>query len=149
MFKVQYESSVELSEEDMISLFCTIGQGSSYWCEDVTFGSIPMDEEGCYRGKDWEWEGCAAWAKKFTLDDPISGMDREDEKPVNIKIKDLLEAINKICNNKTNLHWDYASQIAGCFKAKKDDEEIDMGLIDAGLADSIFQVACFGDTVYG
>jgi len=24
-----------------------------------------------------------------------------------------------------------------------------MGLIDAGLADSIFQVACFGDTVYG
>ena len=148
MFKVQYESSVELCEEDMTSLFCSIGQGSSYWCEDVSIGYIETDSEGYYKGE-YEWQGCAAWAKKFTLDDPISGVDREDEEPVNIKIKDLLEAINKICNNKTNLHWDYASQIASCFKAKKDDEEIDMGLIDAGLADSIFQVACFGDTVYG
>ena len=148
MFKVEYQTNVELSEEDMTSLFCSIGQGSSYWCEDVSIGRIETDSEGYYKGE-YEWEGCAAWAKKFTLDDPISGMDREDEEPVNIKIKDLLEAINKISSNQTNIHWDYASQIASCFKAKKDDEEIDMGLIDAGLADLIFQVACFGDTVYG
>ena len=149
MFKVEYQTSLELTKEDMKSLFCTIGQGSGYCCEDVTFGNIPMDSEGCYRGKDWEWEGCAAWANDFSLDDPITGFDRESEEKINLTIKDLLTAINKISSNKTSIHWDYASQIASCFKPKKDDEELDLGLIDAALADMIFQVACFGDTVYG
>ena len=63
-------------------------------------------------------------------------------------IKDLLTAINKISSNKTSIHWDYASQIASCFKPKKDDEELDLGLIDASLADMIFQVACYEDTIY-
>ena len=31
----------------------------------------------------------------------------------------------------------------------EDDEEIDMSLIDAALADMIFQVACYEDTIYG
>ena len=148
MFKVHYETSLELTKEDMKSLFCAIGQGSGYWAEEVTFGNVKTDEEGYYEGE-YEWEGCAAWANDFSLDDPITGFDREDKEKIKLTIKDLLTAINKISSNKTSIHWDYASQIASCFKPKKDDEELDLGLIDASLADMIFQVACFGDTVYG
>jgi len=147
MFKVEYQTSLELTKEDMKSLFCAIGQGSDYWADEITFGNVKTDEDGYYEGE-YEWEGCAAWANDFSLDSPITGFDRESEEQINLTIKDLLAAINKISSNKTSIHWDYASQIASCFKPKEEDEEIDMSLIDAALADMIFQVACYEDTIY-
>jgi len=157
-FAIKYEANTKISDEDMTDLFCAIGQGSGYWAMDVEIGNIPKDSDGQYIENpaefedEWKWEaeGCAAWACSFKLDDPITLLEHnEGDSPTEItdkKISDLLIAIEKICSDKTSISWEYASQIAEAFKPMGG--EIDMGQIDAELADLIFQITVFGKVVY-
>ena len=38
----------EISIQDVRDLFCTMGQGSSYWCHDMVVGDIKRDSDGYY-----------------------------------------------------------------------------------------------------
>ena len=38
----------EISIQDLRDLFCTMGQGSSYWCHDMVVGDIKRDSDGFY-----------------------------------------------------------------------------------------------------
>ena len=40
---VNYQFDISL--EDLRDLFCTMGQGSSYWATDVTVGNIETEED--------------------------------------------------------------------------------------------------------
>ena len=88
--KVNYEFDISL--EDLKCLFCTMGQGSGYWANNVTVGNIEEeeDEDGnvWYKeDQDYEHEGCCAWLKELTLDSPIKIIDCEDG-DYQFKVKD-------------------------------------------------------------
>ena len=143
--KVNYEFDITL--ENLRDLFCTMGQGSYYWANDVTVGNILLeeDEEGVTyikSGQDYEHEGCCMWLKELTLDSPITVEDCEDEKH-QFKVKDVLEAIKKIVSGKTNLNSD------DCWSVHRSFMTDDLGLIDASIADSILQITTYNTLVYG
>ena len=149
------ETTLSLTKEDLLDLFCAIGQGSGYWAEDVTIGNIEEDEHGCYkeRGpapKKWEWEceGCAGWAKDFKPSDPITLTETETDEDKKCEIWDLIKAIKKILNKEISLCVDIDGFFSQGFTLDKDKEN-DMSYIDAEAADCILQVALFGDVVYG
>lgn len=143
--KVNYQFDITL--ENLRDLFCTMGQGSYYWANDVTVGNILLeeDEEGVTyikSGQDYEHEGCCMWLKELTLDSPITVEDCEDEKH-QFKVKDVLTAIENIVSGKTNLNTYDCGQV---FEAFKDNN---LGLIDASIADSILQITTYNTLVYG
>jgi len=143
--KVNYEFDITL--ENLRDLFCTMGQGSYYWANDVTVGNILLeeDEEGVTyikSGQDYEHEGCCMWLKELTLDSPITVEDCEDDKH-QFKVKDVLTAIENIISGKTNLNRYDCGEIFQAFATD------DLGLIDASIADSILQITTYNTLVYG
>jgi len=142
-FRCNVNYQFDISLEDLRDLFCTMGQGSGYWADNVTVGDIEEDEDGYYLpNQDYEHEGCCAWLKDLTLDSPIKIEDCEEDKH-QFKVKDVLTAIEKIVSGKTNLNSYDCGQI---FEAFKDDN---LGLIDASIADSILQIMTYNTLVYG
>ena len=142
---VNYQFDISL--EDLRDLFCTMGQGSSYWATDVTVGDIETeeDEEGVTyvkSGKDYECQGCCIWLKDLTLDSTITVEDIEEDKH-QFKVKDVIVAIENIVSGKTNLNTYDCTQV---FEAFKDN---DLGLIDSSIADSILQITTYNTLVYG
>ena len=138
---VNYKFDITL--EDFRDLFCTMGQGSGYWAHSVTVGDIEEDEDGYYLpSQDYEHEGCCAWVKDLTLDTKIRIEDIEEDKH-ELKVGDVIKAIENIVSGKTNLNTDDCSTI---FEAFKDN---DLGLIDALIADSILQITTYNTLVYG
>ena len=142
---VNYQFDISL--EDLRDLFCTMGQGSSYWATDVTVGDIETeeDEEGVTyvkSGQDYECQGCCIWLKDLTLDSPITVEDIEEDKH-QFKVKDVIKAIENIVSGKTNLNTYDCTQV---FEAFKDN---DLGLIDSSIADSILQITTYNTLVYG
>ena len=142
---VNYQFDISL--EDLRDLFCTMGQGSSYWATDVTVGDIETeeDEEGVTyvkSGQDYECQGCCIWLKDLTLDSPITVEDIEEDTH-KFKVKDVIKAIENIVSGKTNLNTYDCTQV---FEAFKDN---DLGLIDSSIADSILQITTYNTLVYG
>lgn len=142
---VNYQFDITL--EDLRDLFCTMGQGSSYWATDVTVGNIELeeDDEGVTyvkSGQDYECQGCCIWLKDLTLDSPITVEDIEEDKH-QFKVKDVITAIENIVSGKTNLNTYDCGQV---FEAFKDN---DLGLIDSSIADSILQITTYNTLVYG
>ena len=142
---VNYQFDISL--EDLRDLFCTMGQGSSYWATDVTVGNIETeeDEEGVTyvkSGQDYECQGCCIWLKDLTLDSPITVEDIEEDKH-QFKVKDVIAAIENIVSGKTNLNTYDCGQVFEAFKEK------DLGLIDSSIADSILQITTYNSLVYG
>lgn len=149
------ETTISLTKDDLLDLFCAIGQGSGYWAEDVTIGNIELDKHGYYkeRGSDpkkWEWEceGCAGWALDFKPSDPITLTETETDEDLKCEIWDLIKAIKKILNKEISLCDDIDGSFREAFISNKYPEN-DMSCIDAEAADCILQVAFFGDVVYG
>ena len=143
--KVNYEFDITL--ENLKDLFCTMGQGSNYWATDVTVGNILFeeDEEGVTyvkSGQDYGWEGCCMWLNELTLDSPITVEDIEEDKH-QLKVKDVLTAIENIISGKTNLNRHDCGEIFQAFATD------DLGLIDASIADSILQITTSHTLVYG
>ena len=133
--------------DDLTCLFCTMGQGSYYWANDVTVGNILLeeDEEGVTYVKsdqDYGWEGCCMWLNKLTLDSPITIEDCEDEKH-QFKVQDVLTTIEKIISGKTDLNKHDCGEVFHAFTNN------DLGHIDSSIADSILQIMTFGKLVYG
>ena len=138
---VNYQFDITL--EDLRDLFCTMGQGTSYWAYGVTVGDIEEDEDGYWIfNENHECEGNCAWVKDLTLDTKIKVEDCEDDKH-EFKVKDVITAIENIVSGKTNLNTYDCTQV---FEAFKDNN---LGLIDASIADSILQIMTFGKLVYG
>ena len=142
---VNYQFDISL--EDLRDLFCTMGQGSSYWATDVTVGNIETeeDDEGITyvkSGQNYEYQGCCMWLKELTLDSPITVEDIEEDKH-QFKVKDVIKAIENIVSGKTNLNTYDCTQV---FEAFKDN---DLGLIDSSIADSILQITTYNTLVYG
>ena len=138
---VNYQFDISL--DDLRCLFCTMGQGSSYWCHEMTVGDIEEDEDGYYLpNQDYEHQGCCAWLKDINLDTVIRLEDIDEDK-YKFKVKDVLTAIEKIISGKTDLNKDDCSTI---FQAFIDN---DLGLIDASIADSILQITTYNTLVYG
>ena len=142
---VNYQFDISL--EDLRDLFCTMGQGSSYWATDVTVGNIETeeDDEGITyvkSGQDYEYQGCCMWLKELTLDSPITVEDIEEDTH-KFKVKDVIKAIENIVSGKTNLNTYDCTQV---FEAFKDN---DLGLIDSSIADSILQITTYNTLVYG
>ena len=142
---VNYQFDISL--QDLRDLFCTMGQGSSYWATDVTVGNIETeeDEEGVTyvkSGQDYECQGCCIWLKDLTLDSPITVEDIEEDKH-QFKVKDVIAAIENIVSGKTNLNTYDCGQVFEAFKEK------DLGLIDSSIADSILQITTYNTLVYG
>ena len=146
-FRCNVNYQFDISLEDLRDLFCTMGQGSSYWATDVTVGNIEVeeDDEGVTyvkSGQDYECQGCCIWLKDLTLDSPITVEDIEEDKH-QFKVKDVIKAIENIVSGKTNLNTEDCSTI---FEAFKDNN---LGLIDASIADSILQITTYNTLVYG
>ena len=146
-FRCNVNYQFDISLEDLRDLFCTMGQGSSYWATDVTIGNILLeeDEEGVTyikSGQDYECQGCCIWLKDLTLDSPITVEDIEEDKH-KFKVKDVISAIENIVSGKTNLNTYDCGQVFEAFKDK------DLGLIDASIADSILQITTYNTLVYG
>ena len=142
---VNYQFDISL--EDLKCLFCTMGQGSYYWANNVTVGNIEEeeDEDGntWYKdNQDYEHEGCCAWLKDLTLDSPIKIEDCEDDKH-EFKVQDVLTTIEKIISGKTDLNKHDCGEIFQAFATN------DLGLIDSSIADSILQIMTFDSLVYG
>ena len=98
-FKLHANFWFEISIEDFRDLFCTMGQGSSYWCHEMTVGDIEEDEDGYYLpDQDYEHQGCCAWLKNFDLDTVIRVYDIEEDKH-NFKVRDVIKAIDTICDD--------------------------------------------------
>jgi len=137
----------DISLDDLTCLFCTMGQGSYYWANDVTVGNILLeeDEEGVTYVKsdqDYGWEGCCMWLNKLTLDSPITIEDCEDDKH-KFKVQDVLTTIEKIISGKTDLNKHDCGEVFHAFTNN------DLGHIDSSIADSILQIMTFGKLVYG
>ena len=146
-FRCNVNYQFDISLEDLRDLFCTMGQGSSYWATDVTVGNIEVeeDDEGVTyvkSGQDYECQGCCIWLKDLTLDSPITVEDIEEDKH-QFKVKDVITAIENIVSGKTNLNTYDCTQN---FEAFKDN---DLSLIDASIADSILQITTYNPLVYG
>tara|TARA_R100001224_G_scaffold67237_1_gene40531 strand:+ start:345 stop:797 length:453 start_codon:yes stop_codon:yes gene_type:complete len=138
---VNYQFDITL--EDLRDLFCTMGQGSSYWAHEVTVGDIEEDEDGYYLpDQDYEHQGCCTWLKDINLDTVIRVEDIEEDKH-KFKVSDVIKAIENIVSGKTNLNTYDCGQV---FEAFKDN---DLGLIDASIADSILQITTYHTLVYG
>ena len=137
----------DISLDDLTCLFCTMGQGSYYWANDVTVGNILLeeDEEGVTYVKsdqDYGWEGCCMWLNELTLDSPITIEDCEDDKH-KFKVQDVLTTIEKIISGKTDLNKHDCGEVFHAFTNN------DLGHIDSSIADSILQIMTFGKLVYG
>ena len=146
-FKLHANFWFEITTQDLKDLFCTMGQGSNYWATDVTVGNILFeeDEEGVTyvkSGQDYGWEGCCMWLNELTLDSPITVEDIEEDKH-QLKVKDVLTAIENIISGKTNLNRHDCGEIFQAFATN------DLGLIDASIADSILQITTYNTLVYG
>ena len=142
-FRCNVNYQFDISLEDLQCLFCTMGQGSGYWADNVTVGDIEEDEDGYYLpNQNYEHEVCCAWVKDINLDTVINIEDCEEDKH-QFKVQDVLTAIEKIVSGKTNLNSYDCGQI---FEAFKDDN---LGLIDASIADSILQIMTYNTLVYG
>ena len=142
-FKLHANFWFEISIQDLRDLFCTMGQGSSYWCHEMTVGDIEEDEDGYYLpDQDYEHQGCCAWLKDINLDTVIRLEDIEEDKH-KFKVRDVIKAIENIVSGKTNLNTYDCGQV---FEAFKDNN---LGLIDASIADSILQITTYNTLVYG
>ena len=107
------------------------------------FIDIEEDEDGYYLpNQDYEHEGCCAWVKDLTLDTKIRIEDIEEDKH-ELKVGDVIKAIENIVSGKTNLNTEDCATI---FEAFKDN---DLGLIDASIAHSILQITTYNTLVYG
>ena len=141
---VNYQFDISL--QDLKDLFCTMGQGSTYWATDVTIGNIEVEEdEGVTyikSGQDYGWEGCCTWLKELTLDSPITVEDMEKDTHL-FKVQDVLTTIEKIISGKTDLNKHDCCEIFEAFATN------DLSLIDASIADSILQIMTFDSLVYG
>ena len=142
---VNYQFDISL--DDLRCLFCTMGQGSTYWATDVTIGNIKVEEcdDGITyikSGQDYEWEGCCTWLKDLTLDSPITVEDMEDDTHL-FKVQDVLTTIEKIISGKTDLNKHDCGEVFQAFATNN------LGHIDASVADSILQIMTYGKLVYG
>ena len=142
-FQLHANFFFEITVENLKDLFCTMGQGSSYWCHDIVVGEIKQDLAGCYILEDnHEYEGNCIWVKDLTLDTKIKVEDKEEDTH-KFKVKDVIKAIENIVSGKTNLNTEDCATI---FEAFRDNN---LGLIDASIADSILQITTYNTLVYG
>ena len=142
-FKLHANFWFEITIQDLKDLFCTMGQGSYYWCNDMEVGYFERDLDGTYVGSDkYEHQGCCAWLVDIDLDTPIYLEDSEGDNH-EFKVSDVIKAIENIVSGKTNLNTEDCATI---FEAFKDDN---LGLIDASIADSILQITTYNTLVYG
>ena len=142
---VNYQFDISL--DDLRCLFCTMGQGANYWATEVTVGNIieEGDEDGnvWYKDdQDYQFEGCCAWLMDLTLDSPITVKDMEEDTHL-FKVQDVLTTIEKIISGKTDLNKHDCCEIFEAFATNN------LGLIDAGIADSILQIMTYDSLVYG
>jgi len=142
---VNYQFDISL--DDLRCLFCTMGQGATYWATEVTVGNIieEGDEDGNVWYKDdqnYQCEGCCAWLMDLTLDSPITVKDMEEDTHL-FKVQDVLTTIEKIISGKTDLNKHDCCEIFEAFATN------DLSLIDASIADSILQIMTFDSLVYG
>ena len=142
-FKLHANFWFEISTQDLRDLFCTMGQGSSYWCHDMVVGDIERDSDGFYLLEDnHEYQGNCVWVKDLTLNTKIKILDIEEDEH-ELQVKDVIKAIENIVSGKTNLNTYDCSQVFEAFKDK------DLGLIDSSIADSILQITTYNTLVYG
>ena len=142
-FKLHANFWFEISIQDLRDLFCTMGQGSTYWCHEMVVGDIEQDEAGFYiLEKNHEYQGNCVWVKDLTLDTKIKILDIEEDTH-EFKVRDVIRAIENIVSGKTNLNTYDCGQV---FEAFRDDN---LGLIDASIADSILQITTYNTLVYG
>ena len=132
-FRVHAEIVAKLMEDDVEDIVCTaIEGGIGYWCclDNTTdaFEEAPDDEP------------TAITAAKVLLDGgKIRLLDEEDEdKPYFLDIEALMQGFRLWIER----GYDYYGAVA-C------NGEVDVEQIDAPAADAIFQLALFGDVVYG
>ena len=142
-FKLHANFWFEITTQDLKDLFCTMGQGSSYWCHDMVVGDIKRDSDGYYLLEDnHEFQGNCVWIKDLTLDTKIKLEDCEEEKH-EFKVRDVIRAIEKIVSGETDLNAYDCTKVFEAFKDK------DLGLIDSSIADSILQITTYNTLVYG
>ena len=144
-FKVKVSIDLNITKENLDDLICTIGQGSIGWCDDFSVGHLPVDENNVVQLENDQWskEGCADCNHDIKDDSPIESHDCLDEKTYKHTVKDLIEAIRKLCSGETETHESYCKTIREAFITD------DLGLIDAYDADIIAQTMCFGRCDYG
>ena len=142
-FRLHANFWFEISIQDLRDLFCTMGQGSSYWCHDIVVGEIKQDSAGCYILEDnHEFQSNCVWVKDLTLDTKIKILDIEEDEH-EFKVRDVIRTIEKIVSGETDLN---AYDCTKVFEAFKDNN---LGLIDASIADSILQITTYNTLVYG
>jgi len=142
-FKLHANFWFEISIQDLRDLFCTMGQGSSWWCHDMVVGDIERDSDGFYLLEDnHEFQGNCVWVKDLTLDTNIKLEDIEED-IYNFKVRDVIRAIEKIVSGETDLNAYDCTKVFEAFKDK------DLGLIDSSIADSILQITTYNTLVYG
>ena len=142
-FQLHANFFFEISILDLRDFFCTMGQGSSYWCHDIVVGEIEQDEAGCYiLEKNHEYQGNCVWVKDITLDTKIKVEDIEEDTH-EFKVRDVIRAIENIVSGKTNHNTEDCANIIEAFK------DNDLGLIDSSIADSILQITTYNTLVYG
>ena len=144
-FKVKVSIDLNITKENLDDLICTIGQGAVNWCDDFSVGHLPVDENNVVQLENDQWskEGCAAWNHDIKEDSPIEIHDYLEDETFKKTVKDLIEAIRKLCAGETETHESYCKIIREAFITD------DLGLIDAYVADIIAQTLCFGRCDYG
>lgn len=142
-FNITFE--VKITRENLDDLICTIGQGAINWCDDFSVGHLPVDDDNVVQIPDEQWskEGCAAWNHDIKEDSLIEIHDYLEDETYKKTVKDLIEAIRKLCSGETDTHESYSEIIRKAFISD------DLGLIDAYVADIIAQTLCFGRCDYG
>ena len=130
-FEVHAEIVVKLTEEDVTDIVCTALEGGiGYWCclDNTTyaFEEAPDDEP------------TAITAAKVLLGGMKIRLLDEEDKPYFLDIEALMQGFRLWIER----GYDYYGAVA-C------NGEVDVCQIDAPAADAIFQLALFGDVVYG
>lgn len=121
--------SVEVTTEDIDDILCgSLEGGSSYWCDEV-------EVVGEYLGEYASEQISRGGKLKFHVFEPF---DDSDTEVYELDQKKFLNGLQKWLNNYTH--------VDDCLF---EEGQLDCGMIDAGMADSIIQYALFGDEIYG
>lgn len=122
-----------LRENDLCDLFVGVLEGgSSFWMADYDFYVTRVKDPDEIVG----WRYTAVTFHRKTPDD----LDLETPKNLEITPALLAEAIGKILSGGVAASY-VSQQIVDCID--------EIGAVDADAADAIFQVAVFGEIVYG
>lgn len=121
--------TIEISDELIESLLCSAFEGgSTYWADNVSC----EDREDMLKVGGWKHEYLTKTKKKNAV---MYIHDGETEKKHAITKKSIIDALQKMDNPK--------------YKHTRALKEIIAERYDAGDADCVLQMACFGEVIYG